>query len=89
MPKRRIIYRPEFDEDANRLGGIAAVQRVIDPVIESLENDPYSFGLLDVVTGLRYAATKAVGAMQPLIVVFSIDADGDVMMEAVDIRRPR
>jgi hypothetical protein len=89
LATRRIIYRPEFDADAERLGGIGLVQRVIDPLVEALTNDPYSFGLLNVATGIRYAATKRVGLVQPLIVTFSIDDDGDVFMESVDVRDTR
>jgi len=88
MP-RRIIYRPEFDEDTIPLGGIAAVQRVIAPLLQSLEEgDPTAFGFLEVNTGRRYAGIRAVGTMPALIVAFRVDGDNDVIMESVVARGP-
>ena len=87
---RRVYYRPEFNRDAMLLGGIAAVQRVIAPIIQTLEEgDPTGFGLLDVGTSIRYASTRSVGNMPPLVVTFRIDEDDDVAMLSVTARMSR
>jgi len=87
MP-RRVIYRPEFDDDCRLLGGIAAVQEVIDGLVAALEDgaDPNAFGLLDVGTGVHYVPIKAVGQMPELLVALMIDEDDDAVMLSVDRR---
>jgi hypothetical protein len=83
MP-RRIIYRPEFDADCASLGGIPAVQNVIAPLVQSLEDgDPNAFGLLDTNRGIRWARLKAIGNMPSLAVTFRVDQDDDVEMISV------
>lgn len=88
MP-RRVMYHPDFDADCTLLGGITAVQSVIAPLVAALEDgaDVGAFGLLlDVTTGIRWAAIKAVGGMAALIVTFEVDADDDVIMISVTAR---
>jgi hypothetical protein len=85
----RIIYHPDFDIDANRLGGIAAVQRVISPLIAALEQNPFIFGLLDVNSGIRWAALRAAEGMPRLLVTFIVDEDDDVIMQSVVSRDAR
>ena len=82
----RVIYTPEFDASTIPLGGIAAVQAVIAPLVDVLERDPYVYALQTFSWGasFRYATTVAVGDMPALIVAYTIDADGDVLMEFVD-----
>jgi hypothetical protein len=83
MP-RRVIYRPEFDEDCELLGGIGAVQQVIAPLVQSLEEgDPNGFGYLVMPDGVRFVGIKAIGTMPRLIVTFRVDEDDDVIMLSV------
>jgi hypothetical protein len=84
MP-RRIIYHPEFDGDCAVFGGIAAVQPIIDPLVNALETAPDLgvFSLLSVDTGFRYARLRSVGAMPELVAVFVEDEDGDIVMRAL------
>jgi hypothetical protein len=84
---RRIIYHPNFDADAIALGGIAAVQRVIAPLIAALEQDPHIFGLLDIASGLRWAALRAAEGMPRLLVTFIVDEDEDVILMSIGARR--
>jgi hypothetical protein len=85
---RRVIYHPDFDADAIRLGGIAVVQRVIAPLVDALERTPNldAFGLLSVSTGIRYAIINAAEGLPSLLVTFVVDEDADVIMRSVDRR---
>jgi hypothetical protein len=83
MPSRRIIYLPEFDEQADALGGI----RIIDqaPVIDVLERNPRAFRVIETSWfRVRYATTRQFGNVPPLLVIFSIDEDDDVLMEWIE-----
>jgi hypothetical protein len=87
---RRVVYRLEFDADCAKLGGIAAVQQVIAPLVQSLEDgNPSIFSLFDVAAGKQYAPFRAIGSMPPLVVIFTLDDDGDAIMERVVERSPR
>lgn len=79
----RVYYHPNFNADAVRLGGIALIQRIISPIIEILERNPYEFGLLSTDSGIRYAIIRASRDTPELLITFIIDADDDVMMASV------
>lgn len=83
---RRVIYTPAFDGDTIRLGGIARVQQVIDPLVDAVQRNPEAFSLLDVQTGIRYAVTRKIETMPALIITFTIDDDGDIIMLSVEAR---
>jgi hypothetical protein len=84
MP-RRIIYLPEFDEQARVLGGIRLIDQVLRPVIDALERNPRAFRVVETPWfRVRYATTRQVGNVPPLVVIFSIDEDDDVLMEWIE-----
>jgi hypothetical protein len=84
MP-RRIIYMPEFDDQANALGGIRLIDQALRPVIDVLERNPRAFRIIETSWfRVRYATTRQVGNVPPLLVIFSIDEDDDVLMEWVE-----
>jgi hypothetical protein len=84
MP-RRIIYLPEFDEQAKVLGGIQIVDQALRPIVDALERNPRAFRVIETPWfRVRYAATRQVGNVPPLLIIFSIDEDDDVVMEWVE-----
>lgn len=88
MTEHNIYYDPHFDECAKGFGGVDVVDVAISPIIDGLKNNPYAFPSLGVAgSSLRYAVTKRVGQVPPLIVAFEIDEDGDVIMRSLYARR--
>jgi hypothetical protein len=82
---RRIVYLPEFDEQAKVLGGIKIIDQALRPVIDVLERNPRAFGVIQTSWfRVRYAITRQFGNIPPLLVIFSIDEDDDVLMEWIE-----
>lgn len=85
----RIIYLPEFDDQARAIGGIHFVGAALRPVIEALENNPRAFRYIQTEWfRVRYAITKPHGNFPAFLAYFSIDEDDDVLMEWVEIYVP-
>jgi hypothetical protein len=83
--KRQIIYRPEFDEQAIRLGGIAKIDAVLKPLVHALQHNPEKFPLHQSQWwSFRWHVLPAFGDIPALVVTFNIDGDGDVIMEWIE-----
>ena len=75
----RIIYLPEFDDQARAIGGIHFVGAALRPVIRYIQTEWFR---------VRYAITKPHGNFPAFLAYFSIDEDDDVLMEWVEIYVP-
>ena len=80
---RNIIEGVYFAECVARLGGYRAVDLALETVVEALARNPYGFPLIENDwVRIRYAKTTMIeGYIPPLIVAFTIDANGDVVLE--------
>lgn len=82
---RGIIYDPEFDKAVELLGGYLLVDEALEPILDGLYRNPYGFRLIENDwIRIRYAVTKATGALPSLVVLFSIEANGDVILRHVE-----
>jgi hypothetical protein len=88
MPE--IIFEAQFDEDVERLGGYQAIDLALESIMEGLGSNPKGFELFEsVYTSFRYAITQRVQwteavTITPLLVIFTIDAQGDVHLQHVE-----
>lgn len=80
---RSIVEGPEFAASVARLGGYRAVDLALETIIEALSRNPYAFPLIENDwCKFRYARTKMIeGYMPPLVVVFTIDEDKNVILQ--------
>jgi hypothetical protein len=82
---REIIESDEFKAAVQRLGGHRAVDDALEPIIEALYLNPYGFEFFqnDWVS-FRYARTKRLEFVPALVVMFTIQANGDVILQHVE-----
>lgn len=81
---RKIIEEHSFSDAALRLGAYA-VDRAMEPIIEALVRRPYGFHSIENdFVRFRYAVTKQIGNIPPLVVTFTIDDDGTVRLRHVE-----
>jgi hypothetical protein len=84
---RNVIEGAYFADCVARLGGYRAIDRALETVIEALMRNPYGFQLIENDwVKIRYAKTAMIeGYIPPLIVAFTIDADGNVVLEWAEL----
>jgi hypothetical protein len=81
----KVYFSPDFDAAAMSLGSIAKIDAVLAPFIDALQRNPYAFRLIENEwVRCRYGVTKPVGDVPALLVTFTIDDDGDVIMRYVE-----
>jgi hypothetical protein len=85
MAGRRVIFSHEFDECAKRLGDPRLVDDAVAPIVDALYSDPSAFQVIatDWVR-CRYAVTRATAHLPPLIVIFTIEENGDVIIGDIE-----
>ena len=82
---REIKASPAFTSDVEALGGYRAIDLALEAIIEALYRDPYGFPhFQNDWTSFRYARTKRVSSVPPLVVVFTIDDNNDVILQHVE-----
>jgi len=70
---RQIVYARSFDKAVEALGGYRRIDRALEAVIDAISNNPYEFPLIENdFTRARYAVTKQVGDIPPLVVIFEV-----------------
>ena len=85
MAGRQIIYSIAFDQAVDALGGYRIIDRALDTVIDGLYRNPYGFNKFESdFISFRYAITKAAPDLFPLIIIFTIAENGDVILEHVE-----
>jgi hypothetical protein len=82
---REIIESDEFRAAVRKLGGHRAIDDALEPIIEALYLNPYGFEFFqnDWVT-FRFAHTKPLEFVPALVVIFTIDDNGNVILEHVE-----
>lgn len=82
---RSIISSKEFDEAVEKLGGYRAVDAAMAPIIEALMLNPYGLPLFESDKfSFRWVATHEIDWVPPLIVIFRIDDDKNVVLLHVE-----
>lgn len=84
---REIIEAESFKEAVNRLGGHRAIDEALEPIIEALYKNPYGFlSFENDWASFRYARTKLLPqySIPPLVVIFTIDHDRNVILQHVE-----
>lgn len=82
---REIIESSDFAVAVTKLGGPRAIDRALDLIKEGLYLNPYGFPKFENDwTSFRYARTKGIDFIPPLVFIFSIDNNRDVVLEHVE-----
>jgi len=82
---RQIIYDARFDRAVDELGGYRSIDRAIDTVMEALYRNPFGFKKFENdYISFRYAITKRVDEIPPLVIIFVIGENGDVTLEHIE-----
>jgi hypothetical protein len=82
---RQIIEAESFAEAVARLGGHRAIDEALEPIIEALYHNPYGFPYFENDWArFRYARTKALPFIPALVFIFTIDQNGDVILQHVE-----
>lgn len=82
---RSIIASEEFTRAVDALGGFRAVDEALDSILEGLSRNPYGFHIFENDhISFRYARTKRTGLVPPLVVIFRIDEDKNVILEHIE-----
>jgi hypothetical protein len=82
---RQIIYSVEFDQAVELLGGYRSIDKAIDTIIDALYHNPFGFNKFENdFISFRYAITKQVEWIPPLVVTFTIAKNGDVTLEYIE-----
>ncbi len=82
---RQIVESESFKEAVRNLGGHRVVDEALEPIIEALYRHPYGFEFFqnDWVS-FRYTRTRALEFTPPLVVIFTIEPNGDVILQYVE-----
>ena len=82
---RQIIFDETFDAAVERLGGYILVDEALDPILDGLYRNPYGFHLIENDwVRIRYVVTKPTGYLPSLVVTFTIEPNGDVILRHVE-----
>jgi hypothetical protein len=83
---RRIIFSARCDEAASAIGGYESIDCSLDAFWGGLQNDPHGF--LSIKTQLysaKFIVTKPLKNVPPLVWIFTISTNGDVILDHVEI----
>ncbi len=71
-------------------GGSRIVDQALDPIVDGLMRRPYGFQKIENdFTSFRVARTRAIpGVLGALVVVFTIDADKNIVLEWLEEELP-
>ena len=86
MPFRgfQIIETDEFQAAVLKLGGYRFVDEALATVMDGLMRNPFGFKMIEnEFSSFRYAITKRIGHIPPLVVIFRIERPGTIYLEDV------
>jgi len=82
---REIIESESFKDAVRELGGYRSIDEALQPIIEALYLSPQGFPFFaNKWVSFRYARTKALEFIPALVVVFTIEPNGDVILQHVE-----
>jgi hypothetical protein len=82
---RQIIFDAEFDIAVEQLGGYILIDAALDPILDGLYRNPYGFPMIENDwIRIRYVVTKPTGYLPSLVVTFTIEMNGDVILRHVE-----
>jgi len=82
---REITEADSFKEAVQHLGGHRVIDEALEPIIEALYQNPYGFSFFENDwVSFRYARTKALESTPPLVIMFAIEQNGDVILHYVE-----
>ncbi|MEG6508051.1 hypothetical protein V6C03_03620 [Methyloligella sp. 2.7D] len=82
---REIKEADSFEDAVLALGGYRAIDKAMEPIIEALYRNPYGFEYHENDwCSFRYARTRRIEGVPPLIVIFTIQENGDVLLQHVE-----
>ena len=82
---REIIESDNFKTAVHALGGHRAIDEALGPIMEALYHDPHGFpGLKNKWISFRYARTKGIDFIPPLVVMFTVEPNGDVILDHIE-----
>jgi hypothetical protein len=85
MYGRKIVESTEFHEAVQNLGGHRFVDEALSTILEALARNPYAFHKFESdFVSFRFARTKRIGIIPPLVFIFRIEKDGTVVLEHVE-----
>lgn len=80
-----IIEEESFREAVQKLGGSYRVDTALEILMEPLSRIPYNFPAVDVGTNrFRYAVTKQMDDIPPLVVIFTVGDDDVVRLQHIE-----
>jgi hypothetical protein len=84
---RSIIEGEYFAQCVERLGGYRAVDLALETIVDALMRNPYGFPYIENDwVRIRYARTAMIeGFIPPLVVAFSIQDDGNVILQWAEV----
>lgn len=82
---REIIESENFKRAVHALGGHRAVDEALQPIIEALYHRPQGFpSFKNKWVSFYYARTKPIRYVPALVVMFTIEQNGDVLLDHVE-----
>ncbi len=82
---REIVGTEEFAAAVEKLGGHRAVDEALSTIMDGLYRNPFGFEHFETPPfSFRYARTKKIGFVPPLVVIFRIDDTGTVYLENIE-----
>lgn len=81
----RIQEEDSFSDAVLKLGGARRVDAALEILMEPLSRRPYGFNAVDTGTNrFRYAVTKQIGNIPPLVVIFTVGDDDVVRLQHIE-----
>ncbi|ODA68111.1 hypothetical protein A7A08_01281 [Methyloligella halotolerans] len=82
---REIKESESFGAAVTALGGYRAIDKAMEAIVEGLYRNPFGFDShQNDWCSFRYARTKRIDSIPPLIVIFTIEENGDVVLQHVE-----
>lgn len=85
MSGHNIVEDASFAAAVNKIGGYEKVDLALSTIMDGLTRNPFGYKeVSNSVMTFRYAVTKRMYTVPPLVVVFAIDAKGTVHLAHVE-----
>ena len=79
-----IIETDEFKEAVERIGGYRFVDEALATIMDGLQRNPFGFKHIETpLYSFRYAMTRRIGEIPPLVVIFRIERPETIYLEDI------